>query len=112
GDLLAVDLIFVAVDQRPQRLSDAWETACEHAGLERALIGAPVGADDQRGELPLDRRDPAKGLGVALGELVPQAEDVLPRRVADAVEEGVLQVVVAVAAPTVLDVDDVARLEP
>ena len=111
-DLLAVDFVLVAIDDRPQRLARAREAAGEHAGLQRLLVRRPVRADHERRELPLDRRDPPQRLGVARRELIPDAPDVLPRGVADAVEEHVLQVVVAVAAPAVLDVHDVARLEP
>ena len=112
GKLLATDHVLVTVDQRPQRATLAGEAAGKDAGLQRALVGAPVQADKQRRKPAVDRGDAAQRLGIARGQLVPQAPHVLPRVVAHAVEEDVLQVVIAVAAPAVLVVDHVARFQP
>jgi hypothetical protein len=111
-NLLAGDFVLSAIHDRPQRLACAREAAREHAGLQCLLVRRPVHADHQRRELPLNRRDPPQRFGVARRELIPDAPHVLPRGVTDPIEEHVLQIVVAVAAPAVLDVHDVARLEP
>ena len=72
----------------------------------------PLLADEERRGGALDGGDATEGLGVAWGELVPDAPDVLPGFEADAVEEGELEVVKMAVRPAVGDVDHVAGFDP
>jgi hypothetical protein len=57
-DLLAGNLVLIAVHDRPQRPPVAREATGEHTRVQRLLVRRPVRAHHQRRELPLDRRDP------------------------------------------------------
>ena len=101
-----------AVDDGPQRAIGKRPLGGEDAVLKRGSVGLPLGADQEIGEAALDLGDAADGLGVARRDAVPDAPDVLPGFVADAVEERELQIVGLVLVPAVADVDHVAGLEP
>src|SRR5580658_9823692 len=111
-DLLAADVIFVAVDDRPQSAALAGKPGREHAVLQSGCVRFPVGADQQIRELALDIGDSPQGFGIPWSDLVPDAPDVLPALVAHAVEERGLQIVGLVACPTIADVDHVAGFQP
>ena len=58
--LLAGELVFVAVDDRPQRPVRGRKSAREHALLPGRRVRQPVGTGGQAGELPQDGREPAQ----------------------------------------------------
>ncbi len=112
SDLLFGDRIFVAIDERPHRAGGQRELRREDAVPERGRVRFPIGAHQVGGEAALNRRDTAQRFGVTRRDPVPDAPDIFPTHVADAVEEGELQVVGFVARPAVADVDHVAGLQP
>ena len=112
-DLITRDVVLVAVHDGPKRLSFEWKS-CWHRrrSAGRGRVRFPIRAHEQSGKLAFDLRDAAQGFGVARRDLIPDAPDVFPAFVADAVEEGELQIVGLVASPAVADIDHVAGLEP
>src|SRR4051812_16688852 len=72
----------------------------------------PIGTNEQISHSALDRRNPAKRFGVARRELVPDAPDVFPALVPDAIEVGGLQAIGSIAPPALADIPHVPRLKP
>src|SRR5580698_3478718 len=99
--LAAVCVVGVAIDESPQGLGIGWPLAGEDAEVTRWDMRLPVRSDQLRGEYAFDCGDAAQSLGVARGHLIPDAPDVFPAFEADAVEEGLLQVVEIIVVPAI-----------
>src|SRR5580700_12127198 len=108
----AGDVVFVAVDDRPERFFSERPTAGKYSKAKHGKKWFPIFAHQKRGNSSLNRRDSPRCFTVARRDSVPDAPDVFPALPADSVEERELQVIGLVAVPAIRDVHHVARLEP
>src|ERR1700733_15243429 len=110
-ELFSRDIVFIAIDDRPQRSLLARKLAREDAGLQRRHVRLPVRAHQIFRKRALDTRESAHALSIMRRHAVPEAPEIFERRVADAVEESMLKAVGLVAREAISNVDHVARLE-
>src|ERR1700679_1213544 len=110
--LRAADVVLVAVDDGPDSLIAKRPAAGIDAVVKHGVERLPVRTDEKGSNGALDGGDAARGLSSARRDAVPYAPYIFPALPAFAVEEGELQIIGLIAAPTVLDIDLVTRLKP
>src|SRR3569833_2209323 len=110
--LQTMHVVFIAIDDRPQRAIVLRPTACVDPFPFHWVKGLPLLADQKRRHRALDGCDSTYGFAVAWGDSIPDSPDVFPALPAFAVEERKLEVVGFVSRPSILDIHLVARLKP
>ena len=112
GQLLTIDIEFIAIDDGPEGAIGARKLARENAVLQSVRVRLPIAADHQCGKLPVDGGDAFQRGGIARRELIPDAPNVFPRVVTDAIEENVVQIIGPIAAPPVFEIAHMPRFQP
>src|SRR5580704_2371403 len=112
AQLAATDVVLIAVHYRPERTAALRPAAGVYASLLRLRIGLPLRTYEEGSHRALNRSDSSHRLRVAWSNLVPDSPDIFPSFVANAVEEGELQVVDLAVVPAVADVHHMPGLHP
>src|ERR1019366_8253338 len=109
---MAINVIVIAIDDRPKGLIPHRPAASENAVHVHRVKRLPIKTNEERSECPFYACNPPRCLSIRRRNAVPDSPDVFPAFPTFPVEEGELQIGNLVFVPAIRDVNHVTGFEP